>query len=98
MKSNEQPNSLIRQLQSCYMCNNAAVDDELTDENDLSFIQVGKTVSSVFRIMLQSGNSEGVKILFEQFSGKYWQTIGVYAPSFCPNCGRKLVEQRRYSK
>lgn len=81
-------------FKSCYMCNNARVDDELTDDNDLSYFSVGLCERG-FRIMVSSGNGRPVEIIFEQWVRNEWRLVGVYCPSHCPNCGRELSEYRR---
>lgn len=78
----------------CYMCINARVVPELTDETDLSYHPVGDCDNG-FRIMIGSGNRRPMRILFEQWNGEYWRSVGVYDPKFCPNCGRELSEYRR---
>ena len=79
---------------TCFMCDNACVNGELTDENDLSYHGVGECQEK-FRIIIGSGDGKPMRILFEQWGGKYWGTIGIYEPKFCPNCGRELVEYRK---
>lgn len=78
----------------CFMCNNARVDDELTEENDLSYHCVGESHEN-FRILIGSGDGKPMRILFEEWCGKCWVPIGVYEPKFCPNCGRELTEYRK---
>lgn len=75
----------------CRMCNNARVDDELTEDNDLSYFSVGKC-EKPFRIQLASGDGKPVRLLFEFLFGKRWSTVAVYYPKHCPNCGRELLE------
>lgn len=80
----------------CYMCDNARVNDELTDSCDLSYFHIGES-SKGFRTMIASGDGKPVRILFEALSDKdrIWHVVGVYYPSYCPNCGRKLTEYER---
>ena len=80
------------ELKPCRMCLNARVDDELTDSCDLSYITIGDCGKG-FRIMIASGDGKPVRILFEhRFGDGIWHLVGIYYPSYCPNCGRKLSE------
>lgn len=74
----------------CYMCLNARVDDELTDENDLSYCSVAS--NNNYRLMIRSGAGKPVAILAETYIRDEWRTVCLYNPKFCPNCGRELIE------
>lgn len=86
------PESII----PCGMCDNAFVNPELRPDNDLSYITLGNFVDRK-RMMLRSGAGKPVQILVEEYDQKSmrWGLIGYYTPKFCPNCGRKLVENER---
>ena len=79
----------------CRMCLNARVDEseELTDDNDLSYISVG-SVDDGYRIMIWSGGRKPVSIIFEAANKdcNEMKVVGRYYPKFCPNCGRPLTE------
>lgn len=83
----------------CEMCYNARLDDELTDDNDGSYISVGQ-VGKGFRIMIGSGGGKPVRLLFEMWNEKaeIWEPVGQYYPNYCPNCGRHLIEYEEISK
>lgn len=84
----------MNKLTPCCMCDNAKVDNELTDDNDLSFITIGKSAVN-YRMMFAAGNGVPPRIILEHHNGWEWETIGKYLPRFCPNCGREITE---YSK
>ena len=71
--------------------------DELTDDNDSVSHTVGNKTDG-FQIFLNSGGGEPVNIELCQwrengYRGQPgWNTIGIYYPKFCPECGIKLVE------
>lgn len=82
----------------CFMCNNARVCDELTDDNDLSYHSVG-CCEKGFRLLLRAGDRKPVAILSERWneSREVWETLGLYTPKFCPNCGRALTEYSNHT-
>lgn len=85
-------NGVVVSSSGCHLCNNAAIDPELTHDNDLSYMSVGKCLNQV-RILFRSGDRKPTALLFEKWREGYgWATIGDYIPKFCPECGRKLVE------
>ena len=79
-------------MKACIMCNNAKIDNKLTNENDYSAISIGKSVDN-FRLMLCSGWGKPLRIEVEAWDDKAkWHKIGEYNPNYCPNCGRKIIE------
>lgn len=79
-------------VETCRMCYNARLDDELTDENDFSAIGIG-SCSNGYRMMLCSGYGRPLRIEVEKWDEKAgWYKIGKYNPEYCPNCGRKIEE------
>ena len=83
----------------CYMCNNARVDDELTDYNDLSYVTVGKSGDG-FRTIIGVGDGKPLRIETEMWHEKFerWIPVTRYHPHFCPNCGRKINEYEEKQK
>ena len=75
----------------CHMCNNARADDELTEDNNLSYLAVGESVRR-FRILFASGGGKPFRLLVEFLIDNRWSTAAVYYPKYCPNCGRRLLE------
>lgn len=76
----------------CRMCVNAATEEELTPDDDLSYIGIGECEDGL-RMMFRTGDGKPTEILVERFHEKHgWQTVGLYRPAYCPNCGRLLVE------
>lgn len=82
-------------MKSCYMCTNAYTDPRLTHDNDLSYFQIGDCAKNI-RTLFASGNQRPTQIIIEQWNKTqhYWDLIGTYTPKFCPNCGRKLLENK----
>lgn len=82
-----------KELKPCYMCDNARVNSELTDDNDLSYISVGKALDG-FNIMIGAGNNRPLRIEFEKWdkTRNEMVVVGRYYPDYCPNCGRKIQE------
>ena len=80
----------------CYMCNNARIDDDLTDYNDFYSGTIG-SFSHDCRIMLTSGSGKPLRIEIARWSDKrqQWEDIGIYYPKFCPECGREIVEYQK---
>lgn len=81
------------ELTPCYMCDNAKINNQLTNDNDFSCYAVGTTLEG-FRIMIVSGNGKPVRIEFEQWDedSKKMDVVGVFLPNYCPICGRELTE------
>ena len=82
----------MQRISACHMCLSADIDPELTSSNDLSYVGVGSCENG-YRLMLKSGAGKPTEIEVEQFSqqDREWHLIGFYRPQYCPNCGRKLI-------
>lgn len=78
----------------CGFCINATVTDDLTPDNDLSYMTIG-VADPDKRIMFKSGDRDGTYINVEQIKDGEWRTIANYIPKYCPNCGRKLIENEK---
>ena len=79
---------------ACRFCVNAHTDPELDSNNDLSYMGIGES-SKGYRILFRSGDSRPTELLFEKWDEKSgWHLIGRYQPQYCPNCGRKLTENK----
>ena len=81
--------------QPCHMCDSAFVNEELTRDNDLSYVSLGNFFLG-YRTMIRSGDGKPVEIITEQWNGQAWEEMGRYRPKFCPNCGRELVENQQF--
>lgn len=77
----------------CSFCLNARVDHLLSDDNDLSYLSVGLG-DGKHRMFIRSGDSRPVAIIVDLFNDctKQNETICVYSPKFCPECGRSLMQ------
>lgn len=74
----------------CKYCLNARIDDELTDNNDLSYHGCGSAITD-YRCMIKSGGGRPTSIIFEEHTAERWNTIANYHPKYCPECGRNLT-------
>ena len=86
-------------MMACNMCLNASVDSELDSFNDLSYTGIGSCENG-YRLMIRSGDGKPTEIEVEQFSpqDREWHLIGFYRPQYCPNCGRRLIENEKYAR
>ena len=77
----------------CGMCFNSRFDDELTDENDFASYSIGHPDKN-YRMMYTSGYGKPPRIEFDAWneSCRRWDTVGVYFPKCCPECGREITE------
>lgn len=78
------------QLETCKMCYNSRLDDDLTDDNDLSYSTL--CVNKEYRVMYASGWGKPPRLEFEFWDNDYWSTVLIYYPKYCPNCGRAILE------
>ena len=76
----------------CGYCNNAFTDEELTSDDDLSYIGIDLK-DNTFRVFFRSGDGRKTGFIFETFDGR-WQSVGSCFPNFCPFCARALIENR----
>ena len=77
----------------CGKCFNARFDDELTDENDFGSYTIGESEKG-YRMTYNSGYGKPPRIEFDVWneSCRRWDTVGVYFPKCCPDCGREITE------
>ena len=80
----------------CNYCCNATVEPELNSDNDFSYMSVGKTVGKHL-MYIRSGNNLPTAIIVSEWDNKIQRNvdIGTYVMKYCPECGRKLIENRR---
>jgi len=60
----------------------------------LSFSIIGECEPG-YRILFEIGRANPTAINFEVWKADVWQTVGYYRLRFCPNCGRRLVENEK---
>ena len=77
----------------CYFCHNASVDPELNSDNDLSYLSLG-VMSKGYSMHMRSGAGTHTVLIISKLDKFINQTydIGIYKMKFCPECGRKLIE------
>lgn len=82
-------------LGPCGYCLNAKSDPdgELTSDNDFSSCSVGRCDKG-YRMSIDTGSSRPTRIIFTKWDDKRKENvdIGWYTPKFCPECGRRLIE------
>lgn len=79
---------------ACRFCINAYIDDELEDDKDLSYSSLGECESG-YRIFFRTGDRRPTELLVQKYHKEVgWCSIGHYQPQYCPNCGRKLIENK----
>ncbi len=78
-------------MTACRMCGNASTDPELRSDNDLCYIGVG-TFDKNRRMLFRTGDGRPTELLVEEWQVDQWRLIGYYRPLYCPNCGRRLIE------
>jgi hypothetical protein len=77
----------------CPKCMNAFVEPTLEPDCDFSSRSIGEA-NPGYRMMLNTGARRKTHISLERWdeSHKQWEIEGFYKPKFCPECGRKLIE------
>lgn len=80
----------------CHMCDNARLNEELTDNGDFSSCVIG-SFDRDCRIMLTSGMGKPLRIDIDRWNDDAleWEPIGIYYPKYCPECGREIVEYNK---
>ena len=88
----------VEKMKPCKFCLNAAVDKELTAENDLSYSGVGKEFEpgSKIHAYIRSGDAKPTALVISQYMDRYNRNVDVieYKMKFCPECGRPLFENK----
>jgi len=85
---------------SCRFCanNRTNLEWELDEEQVFYAMTVGMTEDG-YRIMYNKKPYRPLELIFEKWNSKLsptvWQTMGVYYPKYCPECGRKIDEYDR---
>lgn len=80
---------------ACHMCDNAKINEELEKFNDYSSCTIG-SFDKECRIMLTSGMGKPLRIEIDRWNekSKRWETVGMYHPRYCPECGREILEYK----
>ena len=77
----------------CHVCCNSTVEPELTSDNDLSYISVDETAKG-YGLYIRSGDGKPTILVVSKWKEDIGRNvdIGVYKMNFCPECGRRLIE------
>lgn len=80
----------------CRYCFNSVVDGNISPYNDLSYCGVGDTEDGYW-ICIRSGDGLPTAILFSKWDERIKRNIdvGIYEMKYCPECGRKLIENEK---
>lgn len=86
-------------MNACAMCNNANTDSTLNENNDLSYIGVGKCLTN-YSMFIRSGDNRPTAIVVQHWDELLRQNVTIcdFKLSYCPICGRKLFENLRFFK
>ena len=82
----------------CDFCMNAFVEPELTPENDLSYLHVGKcNPYAKVQMHIRSGDARPTAIVVSIWDEKCQRNVDVveYSMKYCPECGRRLLENEQ---
>lgn len=77
----------------CHTCCNAVVEPELTSDNDLSYIGAGETEKG-YGLYIRSGDGKPTVLVVSKSDESLGRNvdIGIYKMNYCPECGRRLIE------
>lgn len=81
----------MHETKHCYMCDNARVNPELSEDSDLSCISVGH-MDDGYRMLLCAGDGKPPRIEVSRRTERGWVDIGYYIVAYCPNCGCHITE------
>ena len=81
-------------MKDCDFCRNAHTCDELSHNNDLSYMSCGWTIGQAVRMLFRSGDKRNTELMVEHYGRYGWETIATLTPHYCPFCGRKLLENK----
>ena len=73
----------------CEFCYNAYVEPDLDSDNELSYSPVGNPVDG-YSMFIRSGDGRPTAIVVSHGS----ENVIYYKMRYCPNCGRRLFENR----
>ena len=81
------------QISYCDFCCNSTVEPDLTVDNDLGYMSVGKTENG-YGLYIKSGNGKPTVLAVSKWEKDLScnSTIAIYKMKYCPECGRKLIE------
>ena len=93
------PEDQIMLQKPCHFCDNARVNPDFNDHNDLHYMTIGRC-NDGFGIYLGAGDAKPLRIEFDKWDirEQRYATVGRYYPKNCPECGRRLSEYERKEK
>lgn len=89
------------EIKDCKYCKNAFTDKRLDAHYDGSYISIGECAEGYGAYISSSAESNPpVRIVVQTYREAIKRNVDVayYAPTYCPMCGRKIVENETYLK
>ena len=74
---------------ACAMCENALIEWTFSDAEDFCMHCFGE-FDRDYQMFYRSVVGEPLCMVVEKYNGDDWDVVGIYYPSYCPCCGRKL--------
>ena len=84
-------------LHDCDFCRNAYTCEELSHDNDLSYMSVGKGDDNT-RMLFATGDKRPTLLIVETRTDRGFKPIATLKPKYCPFCGRELIENCKGDK
>lgn len=78
-------------MKDCDFCRNALTDEELHHHEDLSYTHIG-AVDQNYLAYYRTGDKRKTVLMVEYNNKGTKELAWIYAPKYCPECGRKLYE------
>jgi len=77
----------------CWYCASCRTQHDLDPDTDFHSSTVGD-VERGYSIMYSCGFHQGPRIEMRAWNDKInmWDTVGIYKPKYCPECGRHITE------
>ena len=90
-----------KKIKDCPYCKNAFTDLRLEPDNDLSYMPIGRCDNGFGAFICATAlYRPPVKIIVQKYREDIKQNVDIfcYTPTFCPMCGRKIVENEKFLK
>lgn len=91
--------SAAEDIHDCEYCKTAFTDKRLTEENDLSYLCIGKSANGFSAFIGSSAmHRPPVEISVQQWNEQHQRNHDIFrfTPEYCPMCGRRITENEPY--
>ena len=91
--------SAAEDIHDCEYCKTAFTDKRLTEENDLSYLCIGKSANGFSAFIGSSAMHRPlVEISVQQWNEQHQRNHDIFrfTPEYCPMCGRRITENEPY--